>query len=229
MKQWITAGVLTSLALIASPIVDADESTQLFKDWHYGQHIDQFPRSQGYYDCTADLGVLALCNDNVTFLQHSFQGQLSFADDNTLVSTSIVTDYSDDLYATMIGALIRDFGMIYAEGLNDNLDLVYELHQGAFADEASFELALNSFEAEQLRNGYLVITLVEQDALEQLFANSSNADDMILKLQPGIRAIDMFVYEDDYWGPTLEAAFHLPGRMLSRMKDKVRQAPDEDF
>jgi hypothetical protein len=70
---------------------------------------------------------------------------------------------------------------------------------------------------------------VEQDALEQLFANSSNADDMILKLQPGIRAIDMYVYEDDYWGATLEASFHLPGRMLSRLQDKVRQAPVEDF
>lgn len=229
MKQWAAAVVWISMSLIASPVLVADEDTQLFKDWHYGQHIDQFPRSQGYYDCTADLGVLALCNDNVTFLQHSFQGQLSFADDNTLVSTSIVTDYSDDLYATMIGALIRDFGMIYAEGPNDSLDLVYELHQGTFADEASFELALNSFEAEQLRNGYLVITLVEQDALEKLFANSSNADDMILKLQPGTRAIDMFVYEDDYWGATLEASFHLPGRMLSRLQEKVRQAPVEDF
>ncbi|SDN60555.1 hypothetical protein [Vreelandella arcis] len=229
MKQWITAAALTSMALTASPVVGADEDTQLFKEWHYGQHIDEFPRSLGYYDCTADLGVLALCNDNVTFLQHSFQGQLSFADDNTLVSTSIVTDYSNDLYATLIGALIRDFGLIFAEGPDDSLDLVYEIHQGSFTDEASLKRALNSFEGEQLRAGYLVMTLVEQSALDQLFADSRSADDILLKLQPGTRAIDVFAYEDDYWGPTLEASFHLPGRQLRRMEDKVRQAPVEDF
>lgn len=230
MKQTITVAAFASAAFIISPVAfAAEDSTRLFKDWHYGQHIDEFPRSQGYYDCSGDLGVLALCHDGVEFLQREFQGQLMFADDNTLVSTTIVADYSDDLYATMIGALAHDFGMIFAEGPTDSLDLVYELHQGTYADEASLELALNSFEAEQLRNGYFGMTLVEKRAQERLFADSRNADEMLMNLKPSVRTIDVFAYEDDYWGPTLEAAFHLPGRQLSRVRDKVQQAPVEDF
>jgi hypothetical protein len=230
MKQSITVAALASATFIITPVAFAAEnSTRLFKDWHYGQHIDEFPRSQGYYDCSGDFGALALCHDGVQFLQRVFQGQLMFAEDNTLVSTTIVADYSDDLYATLIGALARDFGMIFAEGPNDSLDLVYELQQGTFADEASLALALNSFEAEQLRSGYFGMTLVEQSAQEQLFADSRNADEMLMNLEPSVRAIDVIAYEDDYWGPTLQAAFHLPGRQLSRLRDKLQQAPAEDF
>jgi hypothetical protein len=55
MKQRTTAVTLAIAALINAPAaVAADDDTRLFKDWSYGQHIDEFTRSQGYYDCSGD-------------------------------------------------------------------------------------------------------------------------------------------------------------------------------
>ncbi|CAM3967002.1 hypothetical protein VRRI112168_08190 [Vreelandella rituensis] len=42
--QWITAAALASVALFITPaVVAAEDDTRLFKHWHYGQHIDDFP------------------------------------------------------------------------------------------------------------------------------------------------------------------------------------------
>lgn len=228
MKQlWLTATTIAGAALIAAPAVVADNSTRLFQDWHYGQHIDEFSRSQGYYDCTGDLGVLALCHDNVVFLQYQFHGQLLFADDNTLVRTNILADYSDDMYATVVGALARNFALAFAEGPNDTFDMVEHVQQGTFSDERSLSLALNEFEADQLRQGYFGMVMIEQDGLTDM-QGASSVQDLLLDMPGDVRAADVYVYEDE-WGPLVEAAFYLPGRQRDRVMNKATQAPIEDF
>ncbi len=47
-----------SLIVLPATVV-ADDDTRLFKDWHYVQHKDEFPRSQGYYDFTGDARLIA--------------------------------------------------------------------------------------------------------------------------------------------------------------------------
>lgn len=230
MKAKIIAVVaLASSAAFAAHAAVGDENTRLFQDWHYGQNIDDFPRSHGYYDCSGDLGTLALCYDSVTFVGYQFQGQLFFSDENTLVSVSIVSDYSDDLYGTLVGTLVRNFGMIFSEGPSDTLDLVEKVRQGAYRDEEAFELAMSRFESEQMRQGYFGMTLVEVDAIERLLPESSNAQALLLRLDPGSRAIEVVAYEDDLWGASLGASFYLPAQQIGRMEDQIRQAPVEDF
>lgn len=228
MKYWITTAALASASLIAVPIAVANDDTRLFQDWHYGQHIDEFPRSQGYYDCTSDLGEYALCHDDITFLQRSFQGQLMFNDDDTLMYTSVVADYSDDLYATLIGALVRSFGLVFAEGNTGTFDMVAHARNGTYQDEASLLSDIAAFEREQLRSGYFGASLVEQEYLDSM-RDYSDAEEFLVGMPSDARAVDVYVYEDEYWGPTLSASFFLPGQHLNRLKDKAGQAPIEDF
>lgn len=228
MKQlWLTAAAIAGAAFITPPVAVADDGTRLFQDWHYGQHIDEFPRSQGYYDCSGDLGVLALCHDNIAFLQYQFHGQLLFADDNTLIRTNILADYSDDLYATVVGALVRSFALAFAEGPNDTFDMVEHVQQGTFDDEHSLSIALTEFESDQLRQGYFGMVMIEQDGLASM-QGATSVQDLLLDLPEDVRAADVYVYEDE-WGPLVEAAFYLPGRQRDRVFDKATQAPIEDF
>lgn len=146
-----------------------------------------------------------------------------------LVSVSIVSDYSDDLYGTLVGTLVRNFGMIFSEGPSDTLDLVEKVRQGAYRDEEAFELAMSRFESEQMRQGHFGMTLVEVGAIERLLPESSNAQALLMKLEPGARAIEVVAYEDDLWGASLGASFYLPAQQIGRMEDQIRQAPVEDF
>lgn len=228
MNKTLVTGIVGAMSLMAAPVLLAETGARLFQDWHYGQHIDEFPRSQGYYDCTSDLGEYALCHDDITFLQRSFQGQLMFNDDDTLMYTSVVADYSDDMYATLIGALVRSFGLVFAEGSTGTFDLVAHARNGTYQDEASVLADIAAFEREQLRTGYFGMSLVEQEHLDSMLGYS-NAEEFLLSLPADVRAVDVYVYEDEYWGPTLSASFFLPGQQFGRFKDKAGQAPIEDF
>lgn len=228
MNKNLFVGIVGAMSVMVSPMLVAEAGARLFQSWHYGQHIDEFPRGQGYYDCTADVGVLALCHDDITFLQRSFQGQLVFSDDNTLLYTSIVADYSDDLYATLLGGLVRSFGLVFAEGSNGTFDMVAHAQNGTYQDEASLMADLSAFEVEQLRMGYFGMSLVDQDYLDRI-SRHSTAGEFLGALPGEVRAVDVYVYDDEYWGLSVSASFYLPGQQLSRFQDKANQAPIEDF
>ncbi|BBI70533.2 hypothetical protein HAALTHF_05210n [Vreelandella aquamarina] len=69
-----------------------------------------------------------------------------FNDDDTLMYTSVVADYSDDLYATLIGALVRSFGLVFAEGNTGTFDMVAHARNGTYQDEASLLSDIAAFE-----------------------------------------------------------------------------------
>lgn len=181
MRKMLWVSMAGAMSLMTTPALVADTGARLFQDWHYGQHIDEFPRSQGYYDCTSDLGEYALCHDDITFLQRSFQGQLMFNDDDTLMYTSVVADYSDDLYATLIGALVRSFGLVFAEGNTDTFDMVAHARNGTYQDEASLLSDIAAFEREQLRSGYFGASLVEQEYLDSMRDYSDAEEFLVVK------------------------------------------------
>lgn len=227
-KQGLTAAVLTSMVLATVPAFAAEDSTRLFKDWHYGQHVDEFPRSQGYYDCSGDLGVFALCHDGVTFLEYPFQGQLFFGDDNRLTHATVVADYSDDLYVTIVGALTRSFAIVSAEGPYETLDIIEQAKAGTFSSEKGMQAALVAFEAEQHRQGYFGMTLMEQEGVQEAKQDIQNAQELMMNAPEGVRVTEIAVYEDD-WGPLVETSFYLPERQLGRAMEKAQDAPVEDF
>jgi hypothetical protein len=150
-----------------------------------------------------------------------------FGDDNRLVHVSVVTEFSEDLYATVIGALVRSFALVDAEGPKETFDVIEHAQQGTFSDEQSLQVALNEFEANQLRQGYFGMVMIEQDGLASM-QSATSVQDLLLVLPEDVRAADVYVYEDE-WGPLVEAAFYLPGRQRDRAFDKATQAPIEDF
>ncbi|RUR52010.1 hypothetical protein [Vreelandella populi] len=109
MNNNLFVGIVGAMSAMVSPMVVAEAGARLFQNWHYGQHIDEFPRSQGYYDCKADVGVLTLCHDDVLFLQSSFTGVFTFSNEGKLASITVATYFSDDLYIKLMGALTRNF------------------------------------------------------------------------------------------------------------------------
>lgn len=151
-----------------------------------------------------------------------------FNDNDTLMYTSVVADYSDDLYATLIGALVRSFGLVLAVGSAGTFDLVAHARNGTYHDEASLLSDIAAFEREQLRSGYFGMSLVEQEYLDRM-QDYSNVEEFLVGIPSGVRAVDVYVYEDECWGLTLSASFFLPGQQFNRLKDKIGQAPVEDF
>lgn len=226
MKSLVRLLCFLMVALFSSQVVASDN--RLFKGWDYGDSIDSFPRSQGYYDCSADMGALALCKENVEFLSLNFFSVLYFNDDQTLGNVSLIADFTPDVYASVVGALSRDFSMVYMEGERDRFDFVKKLNSGEFDGSQQVTEMITRFESTQLTNGYLDIVYFEAGFAKQ-WSSFSDYQGMLLGIPEDVRAAEVIVYYNDVWGPTIEVSFNLPGKSLQRAKQQVQSAPVEDF
>jgi hypothetical protein len=227
MNKNFFVGIAGAVSVMVSPALLADTSARLFQDWYYGQHINEFPPSQGYYDCSDNDLVVSLCHDDITFLQRSFMSRFQFDEDGRLVTTMIASEYSQDLYVTLVGALSRNFAFIYLEGDSDSFDLVEHAQQDTFSDQTSMMAAVAEFEAEQLSTGYLGISFVEQGFLADS-QSFSNTNELLLNMPTGVRAVDINIVEDEVEA-FLAATFYLPGQQLKSVRQKAHEAPIEDF
>ena len=226
--KWITKVTLAIAAFCIMPAVAfAESDTQLFKNWSYGQHIDSIPSDQGYYDCSEDFDGLVLCKDDVIFLEYSFQEQLIFNDAKMLSQVAVVTEFTFDRFATVLGALVRSFKTVYAEGSNETFDIIKNLHQGTYADPQNLMVAIDTFAKEQLYQGYLNLFMISDSEVASS-KNATSLQDLLRDFPNDGRVVDVYVYEND-WGSWLDATFYFPGKIRERMMDQAEEAPTEDF
>jgi hypothetical protein len=210
------------IGLVTQVVAQAGDPTKLFKSYTFDAPLSMFSESDGYYDCSENIGGTARCLDDVEFLGHMFTAALSF-DASRLVSVSLITDFEANLYLRVAGALGKTFGLCALQGATERLDLI-ELARSA-KDQAAFQGRVATFESLNLSNGNLTYIFVERPIAE--LRGKKNAVDAILSAPPGTRAAELIVVEDES-NAVLLVTFTLPKLALHKTK-KAMDAPVEEF
>ncbi|PSJ23568.1 hypothetical protein CVH10_01510 [Halomonas sp. ND22Bw] len=190
--------------------------------------MDSFPRSEGFYDCSADMGSLALCKEQTSFLSYNFFASLYFNDDQELDTVSLTTDFTPDTYASIIGAISRDFSLAFMAGQASELDIVSQMKEGSIQTPQDMEQKVSQFEGTNLANGYLDLIYFENSYARQ-WEDYSNFQNMLMETPEGVRMSELVIYYDEVYGPSMEVSFALPGKTFERLKDQAQNAPIEDF
>ncbi|WP_313054429.1 hypothetical protein [Pseudomonas lopnurensis] len=220
MKKIVSLlGVALALALPAGPVFAADK---LFKNYIYGAPLSEFNMQPGYYDCSAEVGLGAICLDDVDFIGRKFTAALIFSNDK-LYMLSLLTEYDLDTYTTLIGTLAKSFSLIALADGNSQLDLI-DLAQKSRGKE-SFAATLNNYERVGLNAGNLTYSFIEgTDMLSRNFANATVA---LASAPDNIRSADMVVYSEGVES-ALIVRFAFPKLELKKAA-QVMAAPAEDF
>lgn len=216
---------LLPLALAASLFTGSAlaEQPKLFKSWTYGSPASAYSETEGFYDCSAEVGYAARCIEEVDFLGHSFGAILSF-NNQQLESVVLATDFSQDIYVKSVGALSKTFSMALMRGSNDQLDII-ELARARGGKEA-FMARLNNYETLNLQQGQLTYFYLEQPATALM--TRRNAVDATVNAPADVRSAELSVTDND-GEPLLLINFSLPRLTLQNLKQALQKAPAEDF
>tara|TARA_R110000764_G_scaffold88571_1_gene169700 strand:- start:3828 stop:4487 length:660 start_codon:yes stop_codon:yes gene_type:complete len=195
---------------------------QLFKDYNQGSMYEDYAGVATFYDCSAEVGTPALCNDGVNFLSSEFTEVLVFQD-NELQSVSLVSEFSEPLYQKVFAALYGKFSLSLLQSSTDQLDLIKLKLESK--NESEFMAQLTEFESIALNQGDL--TYVFFDTERRSSGQVANITELIHKLPEKAREIDLLIAEDEYdaW---LTMKFTLPVLQVKNIEKLLRQ-PMEDF
>lgn len=199
-KKSVIIGLIVTLTVLLPSTVSGQ--TLLFQDWYYGQHIEDFPSSQGYFDCSAIDLTPMLCLNDIPLVQQSFTGRFIFDVEGRLVSLTIASPYSQATFESLSADLNHGFKVIFLEGATVTLDLIE--HENSRVTE---------FIDEQLQEGYLAANYVETPLLGESTASNS-AHELLLEMPVDRRAVDLVMSEDQF-GAWIEATFYFPGQQLA--------------
>lgn len=144
--------------LFASSHASAEDV--IFKSYVHDSPITSYTATQGYYDCSEDIGAKALCLDGVKFIDQDFTAVLVFSAEK-LISVSLVAGFDQALYAKAIGALTQSFTLVTLADSNSQLDLLDLANKSA--SRADYTTALANYESVGLNSGNLTYTFVEKN------------------------------------------------------------------
>jgi hypothetical protein len=218
----IVVGAVLAAGIVLQAAAQDGPPPQLFKSYTFNAPLATFSESHGYYDCSEDLGGTARCLNDVEFLGHAFTAGLKF-DAQRLMSVSLITEFDENLYFRVAGALGKTFGLCALQGATDRLDLI-ELARNT-KDQAALQSKLSTFESLNLKNGNLTYIYVERPIAE--LRSKKNAVDAILTAPSGTRTADLLVVVDES-SAALIVTFNLPKLALQKIK-KSMDAPVENF
>ncbi len=80
------------------------EGLTLFKEYKFGQSIDEFKNNKEYEDCTDFFEAPAYCKYNVKFIDNEFSAGLIFKD-SKLERVILDTEYDEELLSLLIMSL----------------------------------------------------------------------------------------------------------------------------
>lgn len=220
MKKIVSLfSVALAFSLLAGPAFAAGK---LFKDYTYGAPLSEFNTQPGYYDCSAEVGLGAICLDDVDFIGRKFTAALIFSNDK-LYMFSLIGEYDVDTYTTLIGTLAKSFSLVALAGSNSQLDLIDLAKKSR--GQADFAAAVNNYERVGLNAGNLTYSFIEgTDWLSRNFANATVALD---SAPDNIRSADMVVLSEGAQS-ALAVRFTFP-KHEAKKAAQAMAAPAEDF
>lgn len=211
MKKLSTFLLTIGLTLsIATQVAAAD----LFDSYRFGDSHSAFTEEKGYYDCSAQMGMMSRCLDDIPFTNESFSLALSFTD-NGLKSVTLLNAYDDALFAKVMGALTQSFTLVALQGPVQLLDMVQL--SNSLEDKEKILPIVNQFEDISLAQGKLSYILVERPANELL--KMSNSAEAVSKSPNDTRLAELTIFADSEVGSYLYIQFSLPKLEMERKRN----------
>lgn len=209
-------------ATLVLPANAQQQTAKLFKSYEFNQAKSDFAEDEGFYDCAADFGRDALCLDSIDFIGHEFGAVFHFMGDK-LISVMLATEYEEQLYYQLAGALAKTFTLTAMDNDTERLDLL-ELVR-TVQDRADYDAKVNAFESLSLERGELTYIFIEGQARE--FEGKKNVVDAVQSLSVGTREADFRVVESEE-GSYMFVSFSQPRLTTAKVKQSM-QRPVEDF
>lgn len=156
MSKKLAALAITSCLGLLTGIQSASAGVSLFKDYSYGDSINQYKPSAGYYDCSNSESK-ARCTDGFEFLGQTFTVVLFFWNDK-LDKVALVSPYQQSLYQKVTDTLSKTFNIISMENEQSFIDMV-TLRNTANQDD--YVKKFMAFESAALEAGDLTYTYLE--------------------------------------------------------------------
>lgn len=166
----------------------------LFKEYKFGQSIDEFKNNKEYEDCTDFFEAPAYCKYNVKFLDNEFSAGLIFKD-SKLERVILDTEYDEELLSQIILSLPQNnFFPVAASDSKENIDIVHTIKTKG---QAYLEDKLNSMESRMPNESDVSFSFVEIKSGEKGKKNYSNMLDVYKSLPIDAREIAINIYEED--------------------------------
>lgn len=219
--------MLKKIALIAVAITgiftfapSMAAENKLFKNYVYDSAISRYTKAAGYYDCSEDVGAVARCIDDVSFLDEKFTLALIFEGEK-LSRVVLMGDFEQTLYVKALGGLNKTFTLVSMTDDKSILDLV-EIAKKV-KTEAEFTARISNYEQLALSSGNLTYTFLEGVSGQ----NQPNAVTLVMKSPENTRAAELVVFddEDDESGLWIRFSFpQLEGKKVTEALNKPVEA-----
>lgn len=188
LNKLIPALAVGFSALFGTPAAVASDI--LFPGYAYDSPYASYPQAKGYYDCTEQMGIKALCLDNVAFSGHSFSAALTFIDDK-LNMVSLITIFDKALYLHTLDELGRSFSLSALSDSNAQLDM-FKL--AASTSGPAYGAKVKEFEEVALKSGSLTYSYVDSNVAPAEKKKSYRDMDAFFADAPdNFRAIELLV------------------------------------
>lgn len=157
LNKLIPALIIGVSALFSAPAAVAADI--LFQNYAYDAPYDSFKSVKGYYDCSEQMGIKALCLDNVEFVGHRFSAALTFISDK-LNMVSLISIFDKDLYAHTLNELGKTYRLSALSDASNQLDM-FKL--AASTSGAVYASKFKEFEDTAIKSGSLTYSFVDID------------------------------------------------------------------
>lgn len=195
---------------------DRLNNAPLFKNYLYGQPFEMYSKSPDFSDCSDFFEQQALCKDDVLFLDHSFTAGLLF-ENKKLTSVVLYTEYSDELFATLMGSLPNNnFGLAMLNDSKEQIDVLQNFKQKGETETIKI---INEFESRMVDEPEINLSFVENP---KQFQSCKNITEVIQKMNETNRGIDVFLEDDDEQNTWIYLSFLFPKKEYQNLikKDK---------
>lgn len=217
-KKWSVAALLGMGTLLGA--LNANATDYLFKDYAYASALADYKEADGYYDCSEEVGGVARCMDEVSFLDHEFTLALIFSS-SKLITVELIGDIDSDAFAVAFGTLSRTFKLTTVSDGFSPLDLV-KLSATETQDELDETVANYTSAAAQI--GTLTYTFYEGVDQKKRFLSAQR---QLQTLPDNVRAADLEISGNDEEA-ALIIRFFFPKLEANKISEAARR-PAESF
>jgi hypothetical protein len=184
LNKLIPALVFGVSALFVMPAAMAADT--LFQGYVYDSPYASYPKAKGYYDCTEQMGIKALCLDNVEFIGHKFSAALTFIDDK-LNMVSLISIFNKALYSHALEELGKSFSLSAMSDASAQLDM-FKL--AASTSGPAYGAKVKAFEAAALQSGSLTYSYVDPEERKKSYRDM---DAFFADAPDNFRAVELLV------------------------------------
>jgi hypothetical protein len=189
----------------------------LFKDYKFGQNIDEFKKSGKYEDCSDFFEQPALCIEGVSFLDNEYSAGLIFKN-NQLEKVILYTEYSDEVYSTLPASLEKNnFQLVLLEDDKERLDI---LQLSKKQTRENFLQTITTFENRMLSGSDGLIAFLENKNLKKDIQQYASAAELVLDMPESGREIDLRIINGDDGKRYLSLCFALVKNELKGLGKK---------